>query len=74
MMIANIIDGLPRKKDTDGPRTTLIVATKGLITQWFSELQKHVSAKRPLKILKYSKKEEPKTNDRVAHLQSFDVV
>ncbi|KAI2479565.1 HepA Superfamily II DNA-RNA helicase [Pyrenophora tritici-repentis] len=43
MMLANIVNGQPPKKDKDRPRTTLLIASPALLTQWKSEIEQHTN-------------------------------
>ncbi|KAE8841558.1 hypothetical protein HRS9122_05684 [Pyrenophora teres f. teres] len=43
MMLANIVNGQPPKKEKDRPRTTLIIASPALLTQWKSEIEQHTN-------------------------------
>jgi hypothetical protein len=77
MMLANIVNGRPR--GYEGPKTTLIVATPALITQWMGEINKHTSQERkgnwrPLRVLKWHGSSKPVTNDRYGGIPEFDIV
>ncbi|KAI4704056.1 hypothetical protein J4E81_001120 [Alternaria sp. BMP 2799] len=53
MMLANIINGRPPKNDT-GPKTTLLIATPALLTQWKNEIELHTDASKVnLRIMRY---------------------
>ncbi|KAI4934304.1 hypothetical protein J4E85_002160 [Alternaria conjuncta] len=53
MMLANIINGRPPKSDT-GPRTTLLIASPALLTQWKNEIELHTDASKVnMKIMRY---------------------
>ena len=51
MMIANILDGRPA--DNDSMKTTLIVTTAGLVSQWMSEIEKHCEPKIMGEVVRY---------------------
>lgn len=75
MMIANILDGLPTKKDIkEGAlHTTLIVATNALVAQWKSEIAKFTKAK-ALKVLVINSQNKLSSNDDKSTIEGFDVV
>ncbi|CAN9196477.1 unnamed protein product [Alternaria sp. RS040] len=53
MMIANMVNGRPAKNDK-GPKTTLLVASPALLTQWKSEIELHTDASKvKIKIMRY---------------------
>ncbi|CAN9108012.1 unnamed protein product [Alternaria alternata] len=53
MMIANMVNGRPTKNDK-GPKTTLLVASPALLTQWKSEIELHTDASKVrIKIMRY---------------------
>jgi len=78
MMLTNIVNGRPLRGE-DGPKTTLVVATPALITQWMSEINKHTSQEkkqnwRPLKVLKWHGNSKPCTNDQYSGIPGYDIV
>lgn len=78
MTLANIVNGRPSRSDP-GPKTTLIVATPALITQWMGEINRHTSQERtpswvPLKVLKWHGNSKPCTNDQFGGIPDYDVV
>ena len=77
-MLANIVNGRP-PPDSEGPKTTLIVATPALISQWMGEINKHTLQERkgswrPLRVLKWHGSSKPVTNDRLGGIPEFDIV
>lgn len=50
MMLANIVNGRPRK-GRPGDRTTLLVASPALLTQWQREIKEHTAC--DLKVMRY---------------------
>lgn len=78
MTLANIVNGQP-PRNSQGPKTTLIVATPALIAQWMGEIKKHTLQERkpnwrPLKVLKWHGKSKPCTNDRLGGIPEYDIV
>jgi SNF2-related domain len=78
MMLANIVNG-QSQHNSEGRRTTLIVASPALITQWMNEINKHTlqerkSNWRPLKVLKWHAKSKPCTNDKLGGIPGYDIV
>lgn len=78
MTLANIINGRPPRNSTE-PKTTLIVATPALITQWMSEINKHTSQEKknkwvPLRVLKWHGKSKPCTSDNLGGIPDYDIV
>jgi SNF2 family DNA or RNA helicase len=73
MSLANIVNGQPGKHE-DGPRTTLIVATPALVTQWFSEIEKHCDKKHIGSVLKHFGKHKLSTNDAAGDMAKFSIV
>lgn len=78
MTLANIVNGRP-PRDHPGPKTTLIVATPALITQWMGEINRHTLQERkgkwlPLKVLKWHGNSKPCTNDRLGGIPDYDIV
>lgn len=74
MMLANIIDGMPKKRNKEtGPRTTLIVATNALVAQWYSEIVKHCKP-RLLKVMTYAGRNKIQTSDIIGTLTGNDIV
>lgn len=72
MMLANMINGKPDKKDK-GPKTTLIVANNALVDQWFAEIPKHCGPK-AFSVLQWTAKTKLHTNDNVSIIEKHDVV
>ena len=72
MMMANIIDGRPL--DTDHCKTTLIVATNPLVSQWMKEFEKHCKEGAIGEIMKYCSGSRLMTNNTVDSLQRSNVV
>ncbi|KAF1939035.1 hypothetical protein EJ02DRAFT_353105 [Clathrospora elynae] len=50
MMLANMVNGQPAK-GAKGPRTTLLIATPALLTQWKNEIDQHTDCK--FKVMRY---------------------
>ncbi|QDS73153.1 hypothetical protein FKW77_001974 [Venturia effusa] len=78
MTLANIVNGRPPRGD-NGPKTTLIVATPALISQWMGEITKHTVQEKkpnwtPLKVLKWHGSSKPWTNDRLGGIPDYDIV
>lgn len=78
MTLANIVNGRP-PRNSNGPKTTLIVATPALITQWMGEINRHTSQERknkwiPLKVLKWHGSSKPCTNDKLGGIPDYDIV
>ncbi|KAE9984365.1 hypothetical protein EG328_008851 [Venturia inaequalis] len=78
MTLANIVNGRPAPNEP-GPKTTLIVATPALITQWMGEINRHTlqeSTKNwvPLKVLKWHGNSKPCTNDKLGGIPDYDIV
>ncbi|EUC50623.1 hypothetical protein COCMIDRAFT_67310, partial [Bipolaris oryzae ATCC 44560] len=71
MALANIHDGRP-PKNSPGPKTTLVVASPALLTQWKSEIEKHSSAK--LTIMRYGAGTRDNFNASLELLQGHDIV
>lgn len=72
MMMANIIDGRPL--DTDHCKTTLIIATNPLVTQWMKEFTKHCEDGAVGEIMKHCAGSRLVTNNIVESLQRSNVV
>ncbi|KAF2129498.1 hypothetical protein P153DRAFT_340405 [Dothidotthia symphoricarpi CBS 119687] len=51
MMLANIVNGQPPKSER-GPRTTLLVASNALLSQWAEEIMRHTNCN--FKIMRYN--------------------
>lgn len=73
MMIANMVNGKPLDKNAEC-KTTLIVASATLISQWASELKKHCEEKTFKGIVKYCAGHRMDSQDAVPFLKSKDVV
>ncbi|XP_014560185.1 hypothetical protein COCVIDRAFT_34661 [Bipolaris victoriae FI3] len=71
MTLANIHDGRP-PKGSGRPRTTLIVASPALLTQWKSEIEKHSSTE--LKIMRYGAGTRDSFNASSEILKGHDIV
>lgn len=76
MMLANIVNGRPPREDDT--KTTLIVSTPALISQWMSEIKKHTSQDkrpnwRPLRVLKWHGK-KPDVSDPLGSMLQYDIV
>jgi SNF2 family DNA or RNA helicase len=76
MMIANIVDGMPEKKDRGPKTTTLIVATTALVIQWLSEIKKHVRQEPAykLKVMIFKKSITEQAGDPVDQMEEADIV
>jgi len=77
MMIANIINGMP--KDTARRKTTLIVASPALVTQWAHEIEKHCLPKSENKhgignVIQHRPGARVRSNNPVKVLEGADVV
>ena len=72
MMIANILDGKP--KADDPIKTTLIIATPTLATQWLNEIQKHCSKGAMGEVVKYHAGQRLTSLETEKTLSSFDVI
>ena len=72
MMLANILDG---KAEPDNPvKTTLIVATPSLVTQWVEEIEKHCKPGVLGRLLRYHSGAKLHSNDPLGDLKSYDVI
>lgn len=72
MMIANIVNGQP--KPGKHPRTTLLVASPALLTQWAAEIQRHTDPKIGVKIMRYGSGTRIDSNQTFHVLQQHDYV
>jgi SNF2 family DNA or RNA helicase len=82
-MLANIVNGRPPRRADGrpykGPKTTLIVATPSLCTQWGNEIATHTWQDRklnwkPLKVLRYRARQLPLMSDPLQFLSSHDIL
>ncbi|KAF1985139.1 hypothetical protein K402DRAFT_335351 [Aulographum hederae CBS 113979] len=74
MMLANIINGR-RLKGESGPKTTLIVASPALLSQWHGEILKHCEPKYVGKILKlYGPNCKIESSDPKQVIEDHDIV
>jgi SNF2 family DNA or RNA helicase len=71
MMLANIVNGRP-PKNHDGPRTTLLVATPALLTQWTQEIERHTDCK--LTMMRYGSGTRLDSNRAGAILSGHDIL
>ena len=77
MMLANIVNGRPSGRSN--VKTTLVVASPALISQWFNEIRAHCYTSREHrhglgKVMVYKAGNRIKSNDDAAFLQDADVV
>ncbi|OCL08694.1 hypothetical protein AOQ84DRAFT_35896 [Glonium stellatum] len=72
MMLANMINGRPRKGKQ--PRTTLIVASPALLTQWEREIKAHCEEMAAGNIMRYDNNAKIKSNRDLDVLQGHDIV
>lgn len=70
MMLANIVNGRPTPGR--GPRSTLIVASPNLLTQWASEIEAHTDCN--LSVLRYCSGNRIDANNKEAILQQSDII
>lgn len=70
MMLANIVNGLPPKGSQ--PRTTLLVASPALLTQWDKEIQEHTNC--GLSVLRYGAGTRLQSNDTSNILSGIDII
>ncbi|KAH6882752.1 DNA repair protein-like protein rad5 [Alternaria rosae] len=74
MMLANIVNGRPPKSDT-GPKTTLLIASPALLTQWKNEIELHTDASKVnIKIMRYGAGTRPDSTNADQILAGHDVV
>ncbi|CAO2654805.1 Nn.00g115380.m01.CDS01 [Neocucurbitaria sp. VM-36] len=71
MMLANIVNGRPAKGD-QGPKTTLLVASPSLLTQWKNEIEQHTDCK--FKIMRYGAGTRVDSNHAFNILAAHDIV
>ena len=77
MMICNIVNGRPSSRSR--LRTTLVVASPALISQWFNEIRAHCYSSREHKhglgtVMVYKSGKMMKSNDDAGFLEQADVV
>jgi hypothetical protein len=72
MMLANIINGLPKKGVQ--PRTTLLIASPSLLAQWAQEIEQHTDARLGLKVLRYGAGTRIDSNAAFEILGGHDVI
>ncbi|KAH7088900.1 SNF2 family N-terminal domain-containing protein [Paraphoma chrysanthemicola] len=70
MMLANIVNGQPPKGQH--PRTTLLVASPALLTQWAKEIEQHTNY--GLKIMRYSSGNRLDSNQPFEVLKHHDII
>jgi SNF2 family DNA or RNA helicase len=70
MMLANIVNGQPRKGQH--PRTTLLVASPALLTQWNNEIEQHTSC--GFKIMRYGSGTRIDSNHTFDILKAHDII
>ncbi|KAL1628748.1 hypothetical protein SLS54_001436 [Diplodia seriata] len=73
-MIANIINGRPRKPKPGERKTTLIVLPATLVTQWRDELDRHVDSRQNLQILVWKAGNRFESPNLIEALGKFDIV
>ncbi|KAL1798718.1 hypothetical protein ACET3X_002755 [Alternaria dauci] len=74
MMLANIINGRPAKNDT-GPKTTLLVASPALLTQWKNEIELHTDASKVrMRIMRYGSGTRVDSTNALDILEVHDIV
>lgn len=77
MMLANIVNGLPKGKTT---KSTLIVASPALVNQWDQEIRRHVQSRRENKhhgigtVIQYRAGHKIQTNDPLGMFENADIV
>jgi SNF2 family DNA or RNA helicase len=70
MMLANIVNGQPKK--AVHPRTTLLVASPSLLSQWAQEIDQHTDC--GLKVMRYGSGTRIDSNAAFDVLQSHDII
>ncbi|KAH8728805.1 SNF2 family N-terminal domain-containing protein [Phaeosphaeriaceae sp. PMI808] len=70
MMLANIVNGQPPKGHY--PRTTLLVASPSLLTQWSDEIAQHTNC--GLRVMRYGAGTRVDSNQPFTILKSHDIV
>ena len=71
-MLASILDG---KAEPDNPnKTTLIIATPSLVTQWMDEIQKHFQPGVFGKVIRYHSGAKLFSNDPLGDLKGYDII
>ncbi|KAL6710401.1 hypothetical protein ACN47E_009347 [Coniothyrium glycines] len=71
MMLANIVNGQPTK-GAKGPRTTLLVASPALLTQWKSEIEQHTTMN--LRVMRYGGGNRLDSTNAAQIIGSHDIV
>jgi len=71
MMLANIVNGQPRK-NTGQDRTTLLVASPALLGQWGKEIEQHTDC--GLKVMKYGAGNRIDSNAAFEVLKHHDII
>lgn len=81
MMLANIADSLRYREDKDEPASTLIVCPAALISQWHSEIHKHLKLEalgrnrnRPATVLVHTRKGKVQMDNAENFIAKFDFV
>ncbi|KAI9705595.1 MAG: hypothetical protein M1836_006351 [Candelina mexicana] len=72
MMIANIVSGHP--PESNPYKSTLIVATPALVTQWMNEIRKHSEEGAIGEVIKYHAGNRVETNNTIQTLQRTNVI
>jgi len=71
-MLASILDG---KAEPDNPnKTTLIIATPSLVTQWMDEIEKHFQPGIFGKVIRYHSGAKLFSNDPLGDLKAYDII
>jgi SNF2 family DNA or RNA helicase len=70
-MLANIVNGRPPKNHT-GPKTTLLVASPALLSQWGKEIEQHTDCK--LNVIRYGSGTRLDSNRADVILANHDIV
>ncbi|KAH6613977.1 SNF2 family N-terminal domain-containing protein [Boeremia exigua] len=74
MMLANIVnsrDAMHRNKDS-GPKSTLLVASPALLTQWAAEIQQHTDCN--MKVMRYGAGNRLDSTCALGILQTHDII